>query len=618
MSSFPPLFRVLHHVRFTLRIKLFLSFFIICGLFIVLGQTSHKTLVSNNQSVNKMLEINKAVKLADECKINLAKAGQLPKDIELSTSGIDELGAEATALRKRFLDIGKQLEQAASGAQEHKLAVDFITISTEFYDSIDSFIPIRKKVLSYTADYQERNRPLPDIINERELGHVRFIRAIKDSIDKNKRLSGGLDTEGCGFYQWYSQTTFEDEDISEVFEEIHPLHDKLHKYAYQIDKKIEAGDLEGAREIFISAENDLKTLGLFFGGLGKLVEEKYRHEQDNFNQQLLKLNEIYARAEVTANALQKYLNDSVLQDSLSEMKNVSAASKKRMSLFAGLGLGLSLLIALYVGFMVHGFSKTLSNMVHRLKESADLFLSMSKQLLMNVDKTEQLVESTNYNIVKTTENISSLAASSEEINAAIFEISSNSVNSAGIAKEATDESAQAAAVVDTLKNHADSIGGVSKMISNIAFQTKLLALNANVEAARAGEAGAGFAIVANEVKNLAQSANNAAEEINNKTVAIQEESKHTAEVMKNISAIISKISDNSSSIAASVEEESAVVSEISNRISGVSALAEEMSSHIQDVAVAARDTKDHAVALQHQAKTLSTEAEELDHVLLKL
>ncbi|MDP2104785.1 MAG: CZB domain-containing protein, partial [Desulfobulbaceae bacterium] len=243
MLSSPSFFRILKHVRFNLRNKLFFSFLIICCLFIVLGRLSHTTLESNTQSVNKMLEINTAVKLADECKINLAKAGQIPKDIELSTSGIDELGANATTLRQRFLDIGKQLEQVASGAQELKLAKDFIAISTEFYDSIDSFIPIRKKMLSYTADYQERNRPLPDIINERELGHVRFIRAIKDSIDKNKRLSGGLDTEGCGFYQWYSQTKFEDEDITEVFEEIHPLHDKLHKYAHQIDEKIAAGDL---------------------------------------------------------------------------------------------------------------------------------------------------------------------------------------------------------------------------------------------------------------------------------------------------------------------------------------------------------------------------------------
>ncbi|MDP2105217.1 MAG: methyl-accepting chemotaxis protein, partial [Desulfobulbaceae bacterium] len=294
------------------------------------------------------------------------------------------------------------------------------------------------------------------------------------------------------------------------------------------------------------------------------------------------------------------------------------ASKKRVFVFAGLGLGLSVLITIYIGSMMHGFNKTLNQMVHRLHESAQLFLAMSQQLLTNVDRTEQLVESTNHNIVETTENISSLAASSEEINAAIFEISSNSVNSAGIAKEATDESIRAAAVVDTLKNHADSISGVSKLISSIAFQTKLLALNANVEAARAGEAGAGFAIVANEVKTLAQSANNAAEEINNKITTIQEESKHTSEVMKNISSIIHKISENSSSIAASVEEESAVVSEISNRISGVSSLAEEMSSHIQDVSMAARDTKDHAVALQHQAETLSAEAEELDHLLLKL
>jgi methyl-accepting chemotaxis protein len=605
-------------LRFTLRLKLFLSFTIICGLFLFLGQTAQKALRSSSLSVDQVLTITKAVSLADAGKINLAKAGQLPKIIEVSTTGIDDLGQQATTLDTRFHEIGKQLTELVPGEKGRQLTQNFIAISSEYYTALNAFLPIRKKMLSYTADYQGRNRPLPDIINERELGHVRFIRTIKDSIDKSARLTGGLDTAGCGFYQWYSQTKFEDEDISEVFEEIHPLHDKLHKYARQIDDKIAANDLDGAREIFVSAEKDLKTLGLFFAGLGKLVEEKFRAQQGKFDKQLIAIDEIYSRAEAAATALQTHLHEDVLTASLTEMNAVTTASNERMMLIAAIGLALSVIIAIYAGFMMGRFIKVLRQVTNRLTESATLFIAMSEQLFANASQTQVMLDNTNRNIEQTTENISSLAASSEEINAAIYEISSNTVNSAGIAKEATDESKRAAAVVETLKGHADSIGHVSKTISAIAFQTKLLALNANVEAARAGEAGAGFAIVANEVKNLAQAADSAATEINQKIATIQEGTRRTAEVMANIGDIVIKISDNSSAIAASVEEESSVVAEISSRINDVSGLAQEVASHIHEVADAATDTRERSLALQNQAELLGADAGELETVLLQL
>lgn len=605
-------------MRFPLRFKLIVSFAIICSLFVFLGLTARKTLRRNSLSTSQVLAINKAVALADAGKINLAKAGQLPKMIEVSTSGIDALGGQAQALDTRFHEIGKQLGQQVADAQGQKLTQDFIAISTEFYSALDAFLPIRQKMLSYTADYQGRNRPLPDIINERELGHVRFIRTIKDAIDKNSRLTGGLDTAGCGFYQWYSQTKFEDEDIAEVFEEIHPLHDKLHKYAHQIDDKIAANDLDGAREIFVHAEKDLKTLGLFFAGLGKLVEEKYREQQGKFAKQLVAIDEIYSRAEAAATALQTHLNDTVLKDSLSDMERVTAASQKRMTQIASVGLALSLLVALYASFMMGRFSTVLRQVADRLTNSAALFITMSEQLLANASQTQTMLDSTNRNIEQTTDNISSLAASSEEINAAIYEISSNTVNSAGIAKEATSESQKASAVVETLKGHADSIGMVSKTISGIAFQTKLLALNANVEAARAGEAGAGFAIVANEVKTLAQAADSAAAEINQRITTIQGETKKTAEAMANIGQIVVKISDNASAIAASVEEESSVIAEISSRINGVAGLAQEVAGHIHEVATAASDTRERSLSLQDQAGLLGADAEELKTVLLQL
>lgn len=620
MPSLPRLFNLSspRKTHFTLQIKLILAFAVICALLLLLGAIARGVFHSTSQSVDKALAINRAVKLADQGKINLAKAGQLPMLVELAVTGLDGLQTQGTEMRAKFRDVGGKLEEQVSDAQGKKLAAEFVSISAEFYDGLDKLIPIRQKMLSYMAEYGGTVRPLPDIITERELGHITFIRTIKESIEKQKRITGGLDTAGCSFYQWYSQMKFADEDITEVFDEIHPLHDKLHTYARQIDEKIAAGDLDGAREIFVSAEKDLKTLGLFFSGLRKLVEEKFKLQQDLFLKEVKHIDEIYGRADGAATALQTYLNDTVLRASLAELHSASRRSEKKMNAIVFSGLCLSVLIAFYAVFTMRRSVKVLRLVTARLNDSATLFLSMSDQLLDNASRTQELVENANLNIEQTSENISSLAASSEEINATICEISSNSANSAGIAKEATDESAKASIVVNSLQQQADSIGAVSKTISNIAFQTKLLALNANVEAARAGEAGAGFAIVANEVKNLAQSAEAAANDIDQRVSTIQMETRKTAETMSNISATIAKVCDNASSIAVSVKEESAVVSDISIRINGVAGLAQEVAQHIHEVSEAAYDTREKSVALKDQADMLSETAEELSQLLVKL
>ena len=125
--------------------------------------------------------------------------------------------------------------------------------------------------------------------------------------------------------------------------------------------------------------------------------------------------------------------------------------------------------------------------------------------------------------------------------------------------------------VDTLGTSCEAIVRVSGDIREIADQTNLLALNATIESARAGEAGRGFAVVASEVKELAGEAGKATKSISAQTDSILVQVRSVADLMKLVDNAIRGVSDNSSGVAASVEEQAAVVATLQDDAKGLEA-----------------------------------------------
>lgn len=202
-------------------------------------------------------------------------------------------------------------------------------------------------------------------------------------------------------------------------------------------------------------------------------------------------------------------------------------------------------------------------------------------------------------------NVQTVAASTEELLSSIEEIGRQVSQSSNITQQAVAEAERTDGKIQSLAEAAQRIGEVVNIISDIAEQTNLLALNATIEAARAGEAGKGFAVVASEVKNLATQTAKATEEITQQVSGIQSATKESVDAIQLISGTISKLNGIASAIAAAIEEQSAATQEISRSVQATATGTNEVSRTIKDVNSAAEESGRNASQLLGAAESLS-------------
>jgi methyl-accepting chemotaxis protein len=168
-----------------------------------------------------------------------------------------------------------------------------------------------------------------------------------------------------------------------------------------------------------------------------------------------------------------------------------------------------------------------------------------------------------------TQNLTSVAAATEEMAASATEIGRRGRQVSDAAKTAVTAAHQSNEMVQQLIASANEIGNVVQLIADVATQTNLLALNATIEAARAGEAGRGFAVVANEVKALAEQTHKATAEVGARIETIRASTNDAGAAIAGVADAIQRAHEAAADIASSIEQQSHATQEIVTAVQSV-------------------------------------------------
>jgi len=278
---------------------------------------------------------------------------------------------------------------------------------------------------------------------------------------------------------------------------------------------------------------------------------------------------------------------------------------------------------------LHDSMITVSNNTEQLVSAATEISSASEQLAAGVKEQ--------------TNQTSQVSTAVEEMTSTIVENSKNTGDASEKTKEAAgkskeggqlveetsrgmDEIVDAASTVsksvENLSEKATAIGEIIKVIDDIADQTNLLALNAAIEAARAGEQGRGFAVVADEVKNLAERTATATKEVAETIKGIQTDVTGANENMNGATEsvtkgkeLVEKTSGSLNEIFGAVEAVQEMMRQISTASEEQSAAAEQISKNIENVDRITKETATGAEQSASAAEQLNRQAEELKNLV---
>ena len=247
---------------------------------------------------------------------------------------------------------------------------------------------------------------------------------------------------------------------------------------------------------------------------------------------------------------------------------------------------------------------TVAQVAHTVQSHASNLSGMEQQSRARIDVANHAADGTNG-------NVQMIASAAEELAAAVNAVTQQVTRSTEVAEQSVAEAERTSETMRSLAEASDRIGAIVQVIRDIASQTNLLALNATIEAARAGEAGKGFAVVASEVKTLANQTTQATAEIQEQINGVQAETGRLMEAISGFGRSVVDMRVIATDIAAAMQQQGATTQEIARNIGQAAASTREVSSSVAGVAEGAEATRTSVGELHAASDALLREAKQL-------
>ncbi len=257
------------------------------------------------------------------------------------------------------------------------------------------------------------------------------------------------------------------------------------------------------------------------------------------------------------------------------------------------------------------FDREVGGIVEMVASAATELQATAQTLRRNVTDTEVQTEAASNGASQAAGSVQTVAAAAEEMSAAVQEVNSQIAATADRLRNATTGARSAETQIDALMASVTKIDEIVAQIGDVAEQTNLLALNATIEAARAGEAGKGFAVVASEVKSLANQTRQMTDNIARQLGAVKENTDRAVHATRQIVGEIADINESTGAIASAVEEQSATTAEISRSAQHAASGTDSVSQSLTLVVDASQQTAAASGNLNEAADELGRQAEAL-------